>query len=215
LYRIPERKRLELDTSKNHIVHFFVERGLVALSVLYPPGPPADPALVRERVLGISRLFKHEFRFRADADFDAIFEGTVASMLGSSVLTRNGNGWLEPGPGHDDWSGETWLRTYAAIVRNFVEGYRVAARGLSLLLKGPMTEKELVRRTLILGDRMFLNSDIELREAVSKPMLSNALVAFREEGYLRLRDGKFELTDSFHGPEAVAAIEGRIAGFLV
>lgn len=213
LYRIPERKRLELDVSKNHIVHFFVERGLLALSMLYRPGPPTPIETVRERVQGLSRLFKHEFRFRASVDFDEIFDDTLAKMVRDQELRVVGGELLEFGEGRDNWPAQVWLQTYASIVRSFVEGYRVAARGLALLLKAPMTEKELLKRTLVLGDRMYLSSEIELREAVSKPLIANALIAFREEGYVRLRDGKVALTDSFGTAEAVAAIEGRIAGF--
>ncbi len=213
LYRIPERKRLELDTSKNHIVHFFVERGMLALSVLYRPGAPVPLATVRERVEGISKLFKHEFRFRADADFEDIFSGTLAAMIRDQELQTLPGDVIDVGPGWGGWPGQVWLQTYASIVRNFVEGYRVAARGLTLLLKGACTEKELLKRTLVLGDRMYLSNDIELREAVSKPLIANALIAFREEGYVRFRDGKVSLTESFSTAEAVAAIEGRIAGF--
>ncbi len=213
VYRIPERKRLELDTSKNHIVHFFVERGLVAVAVLYRPGAPAAVAAVRERALGISRLFKHEFRFRADCSADEIFDCTLGAMLARGELARTGRDSIEVGPGADGWPGVAWLQLYASTVRNFLEGYRIAARGLAQLLRGPMSEKELLRRTLVLGDRMFLSSEVELREAVSKPLFTNALTAFREEGYLRLREGKYALTDSFETPEAVAAIEGRIAGY--
>jgi glycerol-3-phosphate O-acyltransferase len=104
-----------------------------------------------------------------------------------------------------------WVQTYAAIIRNFVEGYRIAARGLTFLLKGPMAEKDLLKRCLILGDRMYLSNDIELREAVSKPLIANALAAFREEGYLRLREGRWALTESFDTQDAVSTIEGRIA----
>jgi glycerol-3-phosphate O-acyltransferase len=213
LYRVPERKRLELDTSKNHIVHFFVERGMIALSVLYRPGPPVPLAAVRERVQAISKLFKHEFRFRVDPSFEAIFEQTLAAMIARGELRHTAGDALEPGAGCDGWPAEVWLRTYASIIRNFLESYRVAARGLTLLLKGPMTEKDFLKRTLILGDRMYLSSEIELREAVSKPLFANALTAFREEGYLRLREGKYALTESFASSEAVATIEGRIAGF--
>jgi glycerol-3-phosphate O-acyltransferase len=212
VYRIPERKRLELDTSKNHIVHFFVERGLVALSLLYPPGLPVSVSAVRERVQSLSRLFKHEFRFRADASFEQIFTDTLAAMVRDQEVTRNGE-QLELGPGREGWPATVWLQMHASIIRNFVEGYRVAARGLTLLLRGPMTEKDLLRRTLIVGDRMYLSSDVELRESVSKPLIGNALAAFREEGYIRLREGKYALTETFATAEAVAAIEGRIAGF--
>jgi glycerol-3-phosphate O-acyltransferase len=213
MYRVPERKRLELDTSKNHIVHFFVERGLVAVSVLCDPGPPVAVDVVRDRVQSLSKLFKHEFRFHADASFDQIFERTITAMAASGELARTNEGRLTLGEGRDGWPALIWLQTYAAIIRNFVEGYRVAARGLALLLKGSLSEKDLVRRTLIVGDRMYLANEIELREAISKPLLTNALQAFREEGYLQLRDGKYALTPSFADAAAVSTIEGRMSGF--
>jgi glycerol-3-phosphate O-acyltransferase len=211
LYRVPEQKRLELDTSKNHIVHFFVERAMVALSVLNTPGPPLPLTVVRERALSISKLFKHEFRFRADASFEEIFDDTLRSMIACGELRRTEADLITSGDERDGWPAQVWLATYAAAIRNFVEGYRIAARGLTFLVKGPMSEKDLIKRCLILGDRMYLSNDIELREAVSKPLIANALVAFREEGYLRLREGRYALTESFESPDAVATIEGRIA----
>src|SRR4029079_16547747 len=91
VYRIPERKRLELDTAKNHIVHFFVGGGLVAFSLLSPPGLPVSVSAVRERVQSLSRLFKHEFRFRADATFETIWTDTLAAMVRDQEVTRNGD----------------------------------------------------------------------------------------------------------------------------
>ena len=213
LYRVPERKRVQLDTSKNHIIHFLVERGLVALSVLHSPGPPADLDTVRGRVLRLSKLFKHEFRFRADASFNQIFDGTLATMTSLGELQQDGE-LLRPGVGHDGWTGHAWLQTYAASLRNFIEGYRVAARALTLLLKGPVTEKDFMRRALTVGDRMFLAGDIEMREAVSKPLIQNALRVFKEEGYLEQQDdGRYSLAESFANAETVGAIEGRLVGF--
>jgi len=214
LYRVPERKRVQLDTSKNHIIHFLVERGLVALAVLHAPGPPSVLDTVRGRVLRLSKLFKHEFRFRADAAFNQIFENTLTTMISCGELSQDGD-MLGAGVGHHGWSGKAWLTLYAASLRNFVEGYRVAARALTLLLKGPMTDKDFVRRALVVGDRMFLAGDIELREAVSKPLIQNALRVFREEGYLELtEDGKYVLAESFANAETVGTIEGRLVGFL-
>jgi glycerol-3-phosphate O-acyltransferase len=213
LYRVPERKRVHLDTSKNHIIHFLVERGLVALSVLHAPGPPADLDTVRGRVLRLSKLFKHEFRFRADASFNQIFDGTLSTMVKAGELQQDGD-LLRPGVGHDGWTGHAWLQTYASALRNFIEGYRVAARALTLLLKGPMSDKDFVRRALVIGDRMFLAGDIEFREAVSKPLIQNALRVFREEGYLeQLDEGKHALAPSFANADTVSTIEGRLVGF--
>lgn len=209
-----EKKRLVLDTSKNIIVHFFVERALVAVALLVPPGPPVAEDTVRERVQALSRLFKHEFRFRADAPFDAIFDETLVGMQDSGALARDSSGALVPGPGASGWTGREWLELYAAIVTNFLEGYRVAARGLGLLLKGPATEKELVKKSLALGNRMFFAGELSRRESVSKPLLENALGSFVDQGYLARGEGKLELTDTFATQKAIATLESRIALYL-
>lgn len=213
-YRIPERKRIELDTSKNIIIHFFVERALVSMAMLMRPGLNAPEATVRERVRKLSELFKHEFRFRADAPFDVIFEETLQAMKRDGEIDRTVDGQLDAGDGRDGWSGRTWLRTYVSILRSFVEGYRIAARGLTTLLKGPMSEKDVLKKSLALGQRMYLSGEIERYEALSKPILQNALAAFKDEGYVQVRENKLQLTASFSSPEAVRAIEGRIAGYL-
>lgn len=209
-----EKKRLVLDTSKNIIVHFFVERALIAVATLVPPGPPVDEDVVRERVQTLSRLFKHEFRFRADAPFDAIFDETLLAMKESGALITDESGKLAPGAGGGGWSGREWLELYAATVTNFLEGYRAAARGLSLLLKGPATEKELAKKSLALGNRMFYGGELSRRESVSKPLLENAVRAFVDQGYLTRSEGKLELTDTFSAQKALATIESKIALFL-
>jgi glycerol-3-phosphate O-acyltransferase len=213
IYSVVDGKRLLLDTSKNIIVHFFVERALVAIAMLVPPGPPVGIATVRDRVQKLSRLFKYEFRFRADAPFDPIFEATISTMAQDGKLEQNGE-HVSAGRGADGWSGIEWLRTYAAIVQNFLEGYRVAARGLGALVKGPLADKDLVKRALASGNRMFYAGEIERREAVSKPLLQNAYQALLDQGYLERRDGKLALAESFRTGRAVKAIEGRVAFYL-
>jgi glycerol-3-phosphate O-acyltransferase len=214
LYRVPERKRIELDVSKNIIVHFFVERALLSIATLMPPGPEIALDTVRERTRELSELFKHEFRLSGNGAFPETFDATLAAMQRAGDLELFADGRLDVGGGRDGWSGLVWLRTYAAILRNFLEGYRVAARGLSVLVRGPLPEKELVKRSLALGHRMYLSGEIERHEAVSKPILQNALLAFKDEGYVQLREGKYSLTTSFDSPDAVRAIEGRVAGYL-
>jgi glycerol-3-phosphate O-acyltransferase len=59
-----------------------------------------------------------------------------------------------------------------------------------------------------------LAGEIERHEAVSKPILQNALLAFKDEGYVQYRESKFSLTTSFESADAVRTIEGRITGYL-
>jgi glycerol-3-phosphate O-acyltransferase len=227
IYAIPDDKRLSLDLSKNIIVHFFVPRALVAAGLSAPRGPenqaengiPAQLSLGRatleDRVQKLSRLFKFEFMFRADATFEQIFAETLSEMVTSGELVEDAKGQVECGPGHDGLDGRGWIGFYASITRTFLEGYRVAARGLAFLLKGPAAQKDLVKRALVAGDRMFLGGEIERKEAVSRPTLENAYLAFADQGYLTLAQGKATLAESFATAAAVRAIESKVAGYFM
>ena len=214
IYTVADDQRLMLDISKNIIVHLFVDRALVSVALLAPPGPPAARALVRERVQSLSRLFKLEFMFRADAPFEEIFDDTVGAMVASGELAVRDDG-LELGPGHDGLDGRGWVTFYAAVLRNFLEAYRIAARSARVLLRGPLAEKELAEKALRVGEQMFLGGEIERAEAVSQPTLENAFAAFLEQGYLKRVDGKLGLAESFASEETAATIEARVASYLL
>jgi glycerol-3-phosphate O-acyltransferase len=194
IYTIPEDKRLKLDGSKNIIIHFFVERALVALALLLPGSDRTDTE-ARARVQELSRLFKYEFRFRADASFDTIFGETVAGMVADGDLERQA-GYLTAGKGRSGWSGHQWLMTYAGLLRNFVESYRVAARGLAGLEKGPLDSKDLLKQTLATGRLMYLSGEVERAEAISKPLLENAFAAFQDLGYVNHAAGQMQLPNT-------------------
>jgi len=99
-------------------------------------------------------------------------------------------------------------------VRNFLEGYRVAARTARVLTRGPLAEKELTQRALRVGEQMYLGGEIERSEAVSRPVLENAFDAFVDQGYLARLAGKLTLAESFASEEAAQAIEAKISGYL-
>jgi glycerol-3-phosphate O-acyltransferase len=159
IYVVPDEARLSLDLSKNIVVHFFLSRAMIATALLAPPGTPTEAEPLRERVRALSRLFKYEFQFRADAPFEQIFDETIAAMVASGELARKGD-LIDIADGEDARAN---VVLYAQVVRNFVEGYRIAARGLLPLLKGPLPSKDLVKRALAVGERMFLAGEIERR----------------------------------------------------
>ncbi|HTQ42174.1 MAG TPA: 1-acyl-sn-glycerol-3-phosphate acyltransferase [Polyangiaceae bacterium] len=217
IYVVPPEGRMSLDLAKNVMLHFFVPRAVIATALLAPPGPPQSVDALRERVLALSRLFKYEFTFRADAPFETIFDEEIAAMEVDGELARvvrrpsEGAGALLP-KGDD---GAEQLALYARLLENFVEGYRVAARGLAALQRGALSTKELVKRAIPEGERMFLAGDIARRESVSRPMLENAYQSFVDQGYVARSGGKLALTESYARASAVETIEARIAGFAV
>jgi glycerol-3-phosphate O-acyltransferase len=184
----------------------------VAVALLLP-GSERTETDVRSRVQELSRLFKYEFRFRADASFDTIFEETVASMLADGDLERQGQQLL-PGPGRSGWTGHQWLMTYAGLLRNFIESYRVAARGLAGLEKGPLDAKDLIKQTLSTGRLMYLSGEVERAEAISKPLLENAFAAFQDLGFVSQAAGQMQLTSKPGGEQASRCLEESIAKYL-
>jgi glycerol-3-phosphate O-acyltransferase len=220
IFTVPVSKRIRLDLAKNHIIHWLVERALIAVALLCrpeasaPDGGPALPAdTLRRRVRNLSRLFKFEFAFRSHAPFDVLFDELFADMLRRGELVDLGP-LVALGPGHDGLDGRSWLTFYATVIRNFLEAYRVAARALGPLVKGPLERKELLARALRTGERMFLEGQIERSEAVNRPLLENAIEAYIDQGYVVRRDERVALSDSFASPEAAQAIEARVAAYL-
>jgi glycerol-3-phosphate O-acyltransferase len=214
VYVVPDVERIPLDIAKNLVVQFFVTRAMIAtpLAARHGGGETAfDPTLLGERVLALSRLFKYEFQFRADATFETIFAETLAAMEKDDQVVRDdaGNVRLAP-PGE----GRERALLHAAMVRSFVEGYRAAARALASLLRGPLAAKDLTKRAMTVGERMFLAGEIACREAVSQPIVENALLAFADQGYLARAQGKYVLPESYASPDAVRTIEARIASYL-
>ncbi len=214
-YVVHDAARLSLDLAKNGVVHFFVDRALVATAALVDaldatPGA-TELGTLSERVLFLSRLFKYEFIFRTDATFERIFEETVAAMVHEGELVREGSGAVRVGEGEP----RERLVLYAQILKSFVEGYRVAARTLAVLPTKPFAPKDLAKRAIATGERMFLAGEIERPEAVSRPLFDNAMSSFVDQGYLARVEGKLELAESYQSPEAARTIEGRIARLLV
>jgi glycerol-3-phosphate O-acyltransferase len=152
--------------------------------------------------------------FRADAGFETIFADTLNDMVKAGELTQDDEK-IGFGPGHDGLDGRGWIAFYASVIRNFVESYRVAARTVRILTKGPLTEGELAARALRVGEQMFLGGEIERAEAVSQPVFENALLAFVDQGYLARSSGKLVLAPSFAGETEAASVEATIAGYLL
>jgi len=209
IFVVPDEARLSLDLAKNILVHFFVTRGLVATALASGGKKAMAIDALRERVQTLSRLFKYEFTFRADTTFEVIFDETLKAMASAGEVAIDGGSHVRVSRTESDT-----MKLYVEMLRNFVEGYRVAARALSVLVRGPLTPKEIVKKALTIGERMFLAGDIERREAVSGPLIENALSAFVDLEYVNRTDGKLELPESYASTETVRTIEAKVAGFV-
>jgi glycerol-3-phosphate O-acyltransferase len=218
VYVVPDVARLSLDISKNLIVHFFVTRAMIATALYASPDQCLTRGQLGDRTQALSKLFKHEFQFRADATPETIYSETLEAMLGDGEIEVD-----PPGLAHDhtpirlasEGAGRERALLHVRMVLAFVEGYRVAARACGALLRAPLAPKELTKRAMTLGERMFLAGELSCREAVSRPVIENAFLAFVDQGYLGRVDGKYVLPESYASADAVRVIEGRVASYLV
>jgi glycerol-3-phosphate O-acyltransferase len=208
VYVVPDVARLSLDISKNLMVHFFVTRAMIATPLVVGPAKRRD---LHDRVQALSRLFKYEFQFRADATFETIFAETLADMQRDGEITIEGDAIRLT----DDGEGRASAILHARMIKSFLEGYRIAARSCAALVKGPLAPKDLAKRAIAIGERMFLAGEVAGREAVTRPVIENAYLAFVDQGYLSRSDGKYVLPESYATPDAVRVIEGRIGAYLV
>ena len=131
----------------------------------------ASREALAERVQWLSRLFKYEFSFRADAEFEGIFAETLAAMRDEGALALEGDLVVRPERGSEE---EDALLRYARLLKSFCEAYRLSARALGHLVKGPLAVKDVEKRALALGDRMFMAGEVHRREAISRPLVDNA-----------------------------------------
>lgn len=219
IYAVKPERRLHLDFSKNLIVHFFLQRAVVASVIatgedtpplrMVPYVASATEARLRERVQVLSKFLKYEFSFPADSSFETNFQHTLSAMEKDGELQRVGSGdtasWRTT-------EGEGLLRFigYCLMLRNFAESYRIAARSLLALLKGPMLIADLSKRAVSLGEKMYFAGEVELKESIAKPPIENAYRAFVDLGYLTLDDGKLALTPTYESEAMVGVIESNM-----
>jgi glycerol-3-phosphate O-acyltransferase len=108
------------------------------------------------------------------------------------------------------------MRFDAGMLRNFVEAWWLSARAIVQHLDGgSMLAKDLVARTLALGQRWLLTGELTRREAVTRPLIERALAHWREMNVLVGGDsGPQRRTERFAERAAMDALVAEIARYL-
>lgn len=210
IYTVAPERRGQLDYYKNSILHPMVNAALVAASLGTAEAGRPQPELA-ERVRFLSRVLKYEFIYRADAVFEVNLERTLDDMIAEGELAVTGDRVVPAGRGRSEL-----IRSYAALVENFIESYRVMVRALRQLGDAAISERELVKQALALGERMYLIGEIELREARSKVNFKNTIKAFKDLGVLeRSEDGrKLVVAEDYREAERLSRLENRLVSYL-
>jgi len=209
IYTIDSERRLALEYYQNTIIHFFVPRALISAALLINKEQWAKISRLNDRVQQLSRLFKHEFIYRTDATFDEIFQDTLQEMVRVGEIELRGE---------TAQTTEGVMRhrveRYALMLQTFFESYLLALRGAEIVLDGPIPKKDWYKRTLALGQQMYLAGEIERRESLSKLKLETALKALEDYHLVRLNGDTLERGDDVESVADLHALEPKLTGFL-
>ncbi len=209
IYTIDSERRIALEYYQNTIIHFFVPRALIAAGLLVDMDQWVDIARLNDRVQQLSRLFKHEFIYRTDATFDEIFQDALRDMANDGeVEVREGYAQASEGAMRHR------LERYAVMLQTFFESYLLALRGAEIILDGPIPKKEWYKRTLALGQQMYLAGEIERRESLSKLKLETALKALQDYKLVQLNGDILERGEGVEGVSDLHELEPKLTGFL-
>jgi len=209
IYTIDSERRIALEYYQNTTIHFFVPSALIASALLVDREEWVDIPRLNDRVQQLSRLFKHEFIFRTDATFDQIFDDALKSMESAGEIEiRDGEVQATEGIRRQR------LERYATMLQTFFESYLLALRGAEIVLDGPIPKKDWYKRTLALGQQMYLAGEIERRESLSKLKLETALKALEDYKLVQVSGDTLERGIDVEGVAELHALEPKLTGFL-
>lgn len=185
-YRVPEANRVAVDYYKNALMNLFAPASIVAcclqmrsMLVAHSNGSIASTQL-QEDARFVSRLFKREFIYSVDATFDNQFDDALATLAVRGYLDVHDDGRVVV---KDPQS----LARLGALLRGFVEAYRLTFETLRELRDFPLWEKELIARTQDRCRRAYLAGMIENAEAANTLLIGNAVAWCKENGVLEER----------------------------
>jgi glycerol-3-phosphate O-acyltransferase len=179
VFFVPEEKRLTLEFYKNNILHFFIPASFVATSILSAP----DGGITRERIIDdytyFRKLFKYEFVYDLEFSDEQCVKQAVDYFASNGYIEQN-NATITISKTEGDA-----LLFFAELIRNFIESYFVTSEALqNYLTRGPKSERDLIKRVNVTGQRMLKKKEISRIEALSRINFQNAVELFTHEKVL-------------------------------
>jgi glycerol-3-phosphate O-acyltransferase len=188
LYAVVEEGRVELNYYKNNLMQFLVSPALIALALLSFKTPTVKREHLRDRSEWVSRLFKFEFVYRTEGEFDDLFNHHVGDLLAQNLMFEAG------GRIAINRAALPWLKRLAFTLREFLEGYWVFVESMPRMMARPLTQTEFTLEALQTSERAYYNGEVLLKEAAAKSILDNARQLMIEQGFLEEREQIVELT---------------------
>ncbi|HIJ19618.1 MAG TPA: hypothetical protein HPP58_01080 [Deltaproteobacteria bacterium] len=207
-YYVDEEKKMELEFSKNSIVHFFVRHSFLALSLLTGSENVKKDSEIVEDYSFLKKLFRYEFIYEGETTAPQEIDGATAYFREVFFIERDDadQGYVLSRSGFEE------LPHWAAFIMPFLESYWIATR----CMIGDKERKVWQRNDELksmssMGQRFQKQGIIDHIEAVSQPNFKNALRFLKEEGF---SISEKEKEDSPEKLEKLAALSQRLYDFI-
>ncbi len=179
VFFVPEEKRLTLEFYKNNILHFFIPASFVATSILSAPGGSTTREQITDDYTYFRKLFKYEFVYDLEFSDEQRVKRALDYFESNGYIARDNVAVTITQAGGDV------LQFFAELVRNFIESYLVTSEALqNYLTRGPKSERDLIKRVNITGQRMLKKKEISRIEALSRINFQNAVELLTHENVL-------------------------------
>ena len=167
-------KRPLLEYYKNNCIAFFVPAAFTALTILGQDAFQFSSSDIHGGYRFLQELFKNEFAYDVEKTSEYYVRKTIKSFIDNAILMPH---QTLPDTYNITSAGYRKLRFFARFLRTYFESYLIVLNYLAQTSQGSRG-KDPQKKIQALGERMYKQETIELKEALSQVNYLNAVNYF-------------------------------------
>jgi len=183
VFSLEDDNRITLEYYKNNIIHFLLPAAFVSTSILAQQTFRFSMAQLLEDAAFMKKFFKFEFVYDNELGNDKMVAEVLEAFAAMGLVVAT-----EQSPSDQPYvlthRGMQAAHSFHNLVRNYLEGYWVVLRAFRYLHKKPYSEKDFIKKIIILGQKVLKLELIERPESLSRIIFGNALKFYVEQGLL-------------------------------
>ncbi len=178
-WRILENRRNALDYYKNISIYHFIPTALTAISILKKEAFQFSAADLHDTYRHVQDLLSEEFNPDPVNPPAFIVRKTVKAFIDDAILVPHPT---MPDTYNLSSEGFRKLVFFAGYIEPFLESYRTALVYFSKNRRNQHDRSKILKKMLNIGNRMFRQSEIRLKESITKANYDNAINFFAKQG---------------------------------
>ena len=179
VYRIVENRRNALDYYKNNSICHFVPPAFTAMAILEKDAFQFSAADLHDTYRQIEHLFSEEFNPDASNPPAYIVRKTVKAFIDSAILVPHP---VMPDTYNLSSEGFRKLIFLSSTMQPFLESYATALTYFAKNRRNHHRRSKMLKKMLAIGNRMYRQGEIRLKESISKANYDNAINFFNKNG---------------------------------